>query len=128
MAIHGVYIGMLAQEVYETFDEETQKDLYDWSVKLLDEIYIEEVGLIEEIYDKVDLSHDVKIFVRYNANKAMMNLGFDIYFPEEDVNPVVLNGLNTESKVHDYFSNKGNSYSMIETEQLSDDDFNFDFD
>ena len=52
-------------------------------------------------------SHDVKIFVRYNANKALMNLGFDPYFEPEDVNPVVLNGLNTETKTMDNFSMNG---------------------
>lgn len=39
-----------------------------------------------------------------------MNLGFDPYFEEEDINPIVLNGLNTKTKSHDFFSMKGNGY------------------
>ena len=36
----------------------------------------------------------VKVFIRYNANKALQNLGFDPLFPDtaEDVDPIVMNG------------------------------------
>lgn len=122
-SIHGVFVGRLAQELYEGFDEETQSILYEWAKNLLSEIYEVETELISEIYDPVGLTHDVKIFVRYNANKAMMNLGFDEFFEVEEVNPIVLNGLNTESKSHDFFSLKGNSYQKINTENLRDVDF-----
>ncbi|MEG0525852.1 MAG: class 1b ribonucleoside-diphosphate reductase subunit beta, partial [Erysipelothrix sp.] len=125
-SIHGLYIGNLAMELYREFDEKTQKELYEWLTTYLDEIYQEEVELIEFIYDPVDLSHDVKIFVRYNANKAMMNLGFDPYFEYEEVNPVVLNGLNTETKTMDNFSMKGNGYQKMKSESLMDNDFFFD--
>lgn len=39
-----------------------------------------------------------------------MNLGFDLYFELEDVNFVVLNGLNIEIKMMDNFLMKGNGY------------------
>ena len=125
-SIHGLYIGNLAQEIYESFDKPLQAELYQWLTKYLESIYTEEVQLIEDIYDVVDLSHDVKIFVRYNANKALMNLGFDSYFEYEDVNPVVLNGLNTETKTMDNFSMKGNGYQKMKSESLNDSDFVFD--
>lgn len=125
-SIHGLYIGNLAQELYETFDKQLQAELYQWLTKYLESIYTEEVQLIEDIYDAVDLSHDVKIFVRYNANKALMNLGFDSYFEYEEVNPVVLNGLNTETKTMDNFSMKGNGYQKMKSESLADSDFFFD--
>lgn len=124
-SIHGVYIGMLAMEIYETFDKETQEDLHEWAVTLINDVYETEVRLIEEIYDQTGLTHDVKIFVRYNANKAMMNIGFDTVFEEEEVNPVIINGLRTESKQHDFFSQKGNSYQKATSEALRDDDFDF---
>ncbi|WP_236261760.1 MULTISPECIES: class 1b ribonucleoside-diphosphate reductase subunit beta [Erysipelothrix] len=125
-SIHGLYVGNLAMEIYNKFDKSLQAELYQWLTTYLDEIYGEEVELIESIYDAVDLSHDVKIFVRYNANKAMMNLGFDPYFDYEEVNPVVLNGLNTETKTMDNFSMKGNGYQKMKSESLQDDDFSFD--
>lgn len=124
-SIHGVYIGRLAMELYNEFDEKTQKSLHSWALDLLSKLYGHQLTLIESIYDEVDLSHDVKVFVRYNANKALMNLGFDPYFEYEEVNPVVLNGLNTETKTMDNFSMKGNGYQKMVTESLKNEDFLF---
>ena len=124
-SIHGVYIGMLAMEIFETFDKDTQEALTNWAIELLEDVYDLEVRLIEEIYDQVGLTHDVKIFVRYNANKALMNLGIDTLYPEEEVNPIIINGLKTESKTHDFFSSKGNSYQKATSEPLTNDDFDF---
>ncbi len=124
-SIHGLYVGRLATLLYENFDIELQGEMKKFTMSLLEELYEQEIALIEQIYDKVDLSHDVKIFVRYNANKALMNLGFDNYFEYEEVNPVVLNGLNTETKTMDNFSMKGNGYQKMKSEALADDDFYF---
>ncbi len=124
-SIHGLYIGRLAQEIYETFDNQKQDELQTWMYEFLLSLYHEQNELVESIYDAVDLSHDVKVFVRYNANKALMNLGFDPYFEYEEVNPVVLNGLNTETKTMDNFSMKGNGYQKMKSEMLKDADFIF---
>lgn len=124
-SIHGLYVGRLATLLYESFDIELQGEMKKFTMSLLEELYEQEIALIEQIYDKVDLSHDVKIFVRYNANKALMNLGFDNFFDYEEVNPVVLNGLNTETKTMDNFSMKGNGYQKMKSEALADDDFYF---
>lgn len=125
-SIHGLYVGRLAQELYESFDSDLKEEMKKYAIELLETLYQHEIELIEEIYDVVDLSHDVKIFVRYNANKALMNLGFEPHFPFEEVNPVVLNGLNTETKTMDNFSMKGNGYQKMKTEALKDEDFIFD--
>lgn len=124
-SVHGLFIGRLAVELFESFDQDTKIELTQFTHDLLNQLYEIEIQLIEEIYDKVDLSHDVKIFVRYNANKALMNLGYDPYFEYEEVNPVVLNGLNTETKTMDNFSMKGNGYQKMVSEALTDDDFYF---
>ena len=124
-SIHGLYIGRLSVELLESLDKETQEELHQFTHDLLMKLYNLEIPMIEEIYDKVDLSHDVKIFVRYNANKALMNLGYDPYFEYEEVNPVVLNGLNTETKTMDNFSMKGNGYQKMVAEALHDEDFYF---
>lgn len=125
-SIHGVFVGIIGQELYDGFSEKLQKELYEWTIDLLNQLYNEQMELVEEIYDPVELSHDVKIFCRYNANKALMNLGFDPYFEWEEVNPVVLNGLNTETKTMDNFSMKGNGYQKMVTESIKNEDFNFD--
>lgn len=121
---HGLYVGALAQEIYfEDFSEELQTELHTWSLQVLDLLYSHQVKLMEAIYDPVGLTHDVKIFVRYNANKALLNLGFEPYFEEEEVNPVVLNGLNTSTGTMDFFSMKGTGYQSMISEMLTDSDF-----
>jgi ribonucleoside-diphosphate reductase beta chain len=50
----------------------------------------------------------------------------DPAFPEEEVNPIVFNGISTRTKQHDFFSKKGNGYvRTIHVETLTDDDFRF---
>lgn len=101
---------MLAQEIYKKQTPQKQKELYAWALNLLQELYENELEYTEDVYDQVGLAPDVKKFIRYNANKALNNLGFDHWFEEEDVNPIVINGLNTKTKSHDFFSTKGNGY------------------
>ncbi|MCY8266099.1 class 1b ribonucleoside-diphosphate reductase subunit beta [Bacillus haynesii] len=124
-AIHGVYVGLLAQEIYNRQSPAVQIELRDFAVELLAELYENEAAYTEDIYDQVGLTHDVKKFVRYNGNKALANLGFDPYFEEETVNPIVLNGLDTKTKSMDFFSQKGNSYKKATAEALQDEDFYF---
>lgn len=127
-SIHGVYVGVLAQEVFAELDEDEQKDAYETLRGLLQFLHQNEMNYTEELYGEVGLTGEVKTFVRYNANKAMMNLGLDPVFPEEDVNPIVFNGISTKTKQHDFFSKKGNGYvRTLNVEPLTDDDFKFDF-
>ncbi|MFP3684253.1 class 1b ribonucleoside-diphosphate reductase subunit beta [Bacillus sp. SIMBA_026] len=124
-AIHGVYVGLLAQEIYGKREPDVQLEMRDFAVELLTELYDNEVAYTEDLYDVVGLTHDVKRFLRYNANKALQNLGFDPYFEEERPNPIVMNGLNTKTKSHDFFSQKGNGYKKATVEALKDSDFYF---
>lgn len=124
-AIHGVYVGLLAQEIYNRQSPGVQIELRDFAVELLAELYENEAAYTEDLYDQVGLTHDVKKFVRYNGNKALANLGFDPYFEDETVNPIVLNGLDTKTKSHDFFSMKGNGYKKATVEPLQDSDFCF---
>lgn len=125
-AIHGVYVGMLAQEIYQRQNGQKKEELKTFVYELLFKLYENELQYTSELYDPVQLSHDVKKFVRYNANKALMNLGFGPYFEEEEINPIVLNGLNTKTKSHDFFSMKGTGYQKAIVEPLTDEDFMFD--
>ncbi|WP_072728356.1 class 1b ribonucleoside-diphosphate reductase subunit beta [Paenibacillus sp. NAIST15-1] len=124
-AIHGVYIGLLAQELLNKQDEEKKEELKKWTYNLLVRLYENEIDYTAEVYGQVGLDHDVKKFVRYNANKALQNLGLETYFEEEEINPVVLNGLNTKTKSFDFFSMKGNSYQKATIEPIKDEDFYF---
>jgi ribonucleoside-diphosphate reductase beta chain len=127
-SIHGVYVGLLAQEIYNQFGPQEQEELYATFKQLFDTLYANEEAYTEELYTPIGLADEVKVFLRYNANKAFMNLGFEPPFDEPEVNPIVFNGINTRTKQHDFFSKKGNGYvRAMHVEQLTDEDFKFDF-
>ncbi|WP_413372092.1 class 1b ribonucleoside-diphosphate reductase subunit beta [Paenibacillus taichungensis] len=125
-SIHGVYVGVLAQEIYASFDETQRNDVYQGLVDLVQLLHENELKYTEELYTPIHLTEEVEAFLRYNANKAMMNLGFEPLFDDEEVNPIVLNGISTHTKQHDFFSKKGNGYiRTLNVEPLTDDDFKF---
>ncbi|MFC6331431.1 class 1b ribonucleoside-diphosphate reductase subunit beta [Paenibacillus septentrionalis] len=127
-SIHGLYVGVLAQELMATFPQEEQEKLAQEVLDLLLELYENEVIYTDELYSPLGLEEEVKAYVRYNANKALMNLGLEPHFPEEPINPIVFNGISTHTKQHDFFSKKGNGYiRTLNVEPLTDDDFVFNF-
>lgn len=127
-SIHGVFVGLLAQQIFAELSAEEQEDVQKETQDLLMELYEIETAYTEEIYASIGLVEEVNRFVRYNANKGLMNLGLEPRFEEEEINPIVLNGLRTDTKNHDFFSVKGNGYvKATNVEKLSDDDFVFDF-
>ena len=127
-SIHGVFVGILAQQIFAELSAEEQQEVQKETQELLMELYEIEMAYTEEIYTSIGLVEDVNRFVRYNANKGLMNLGLEPKFEEEEINPIVLNGLRTDTKNHDFFSVKGNGYvKATNVEKLSDDDFVFNF-
>jgi len=124
-SIHGVFVGLLAQDVYKKLrDPEKSKEEL---VNLLMELYENELKYTDELYTEVGLTADVKEYIRYNANKAMMNLGFEEIFEAKPVNSIVLNGLNGETTQHDFFSKKSTNYEKsMEMIYLRDEDFEMD--
>lgn len=121
-SIHGVFVGLLAQDVYRRLpDPEKCKTAL---INLLMELYENELKYTDELYTEVGLTADVKEYVRYNANKAMMNLGFEELFEVKAVNSIVLNGLNVDTTQHDFFSKKSTNYEKsMEVVHLRDEDF-----
>ncbi|GIP16786.1 ribonucleoside-diphosphate reductase subunit beta [Paenibacillus montaniterrae] len=127
-SIHGLYVGVLAQELASSFPQQEQEMLAQEVLDLLLELYENEVIYTDELYSPLGLQDEVKAYVRYNANKALMNLGLEPHFPEEPINPIVFNGISTHTKQHDFFSKKGNGYiRTLNVEPLTDDDFVFNF-
>lgn len=99
----------------------------EWAYDLLFELYEVEVKYTAELYDPVGLTEDVKRFLRYNANKALANLGFEPLFATDTtkVNPVILSALSLEGENHDFFSGSGSTYIMGTVEETDDSDWNF---
>jgi len=126
-SVHGTYIGYKFQLGFNELSEKEQELFREWMYDLLYTLYENEEGYTETLYDGVGWTEEVKIFLRYNANKALMNLGQDPLFPDtaDDVNPIVMNGISTGTSNHDFFSQVGNGYLLGEVEAMQDDDYNY---
>ena len=126
-AVHGYYIGYKFQRGFEQQSEERQQELKDYAFSLLFELYEIENQYTEELYDGIGLTEDVKVFLHYNANKALQNLGFEALFPAEvsEVNPAILAALSPDSENHDFFSGSGSSYVIGKAVATEDEDWDF---
>jgi ribonucleoside-diphosphate reductase beta chain len=127
-AIHGYYIGYKFQQGYNEASTARQEELKSYTYDLLLELYENEVKYTADLYDEIGLTSDVKKFLHYNGNKALMNLGFDPLFPkdETDVSPAILSALSPASdENHDFFSGSGSSYVIGKHEATTDDDWAF---
>lgn len=127
-AVHGYWLGYKYQLAVNESSEDRQKELYEYTHDLMLKLYENEIKYTEDLYDELGLTDDVKMFLRYNANKALMNLGYEPYFSAEEtrVNPAVLAQLSPNSEEnHDFFSGAGASYVIGVAEETSDDDWDF---
>lgn len=122
-ALHGFFIGYKFQEEYRTLSDEDKAELLDWAYDLLMELYDNEIRYTQELYDEHGLTEEVTQFLKYNANKALDNLGFDHIFPRPNVDAKILAQLSLSSENHDFFSQASSSYVMGKAEALTDEDF-----
>ena len=127
-AVHGYYAGYKYQRGVETRSASEQQHLRDFTYDLLDELYELELEYSGELYEPLGLMDDVAVFVRYNANKSLMNLGYPARFDssQTEVNPEILAALAPGAdENHDFFSGSGSSYVIGKAEITSDDDWDF---
>ena len=127
-AVHGYYSGYKFQRGLETHSLREQHELRDFTFALLERLYELELQYSGELYEPLGLMEDVAVFVRYNANKALMNLGYPARFaPSETiVNPEILAALAPGAdENHDFFSGSGSSYIIGVAEETSDGDWDF---
>jgi ribonucleoside-diphosphate reductase 2, beta subunit len=124
-SVHGTYIGYKFQIGYEKLDNDKKEELKSWVFTTIYELYNNESKFTQEIYDKIGWTEKVKVFIRYNANKALQNLGFESLFPDtaQDVDPIVMNGISTGTSNHDFFSQVGNGYLLGAVEAMEDEDY-----
>ncbi|MGX7394761.1 class 1b ribonucleoside-diphosphate reductase subunit beta [Carnobacterium mobile] len=124
-SVHGTYIGYKFQIGYNKLPESEQEELKNWTYELLFNLYQNEVKYAEYLYDEIGWTERVKVFLRYNANKALQNLGFDPLFPDtaNDVDPVIMNGISTGTSNHDFFSQVGNGYLVGMVESMESEDY-----
>ena len=127
-AVHGYYIGYKYQLALAEQSQERQEELKEYTYDLLMELYNNECKYSADLYDEIGLTEDVKKFLQYNGNKALMNLGYDPLFPKEtaEVNPAILSALAPDANEnHDFFSGSGSSYVIGKHESTTDDDWDF---
>jgi ribonucleoside-diphosphate reductase beta chain len=127
-AVHGYYIGYKYQVALAKETPERQAELKAYTFELLEDLYENEIAYTHDLYDGVGLAEDVKKFLHYNANKALMNLGYEAMFPSTvtDVNPAILSALSPNAdENHDFFSGSGSSYVIGKAVNTEDEDWDF---
>ncbi|WP_454118417.1 class 1b ribonucleoside-diphosphate reductase subunit beta [Microbacterium lacticum] len=127
-AVHGYYIGYKFQKGLEQLSQTERDELKDYTFSLMYELYDNEVQYTQDLYDGIGLTEDVKKFLHYNANKALMNLGYEAMFPSTvtNVNPAILSALSPNAdENHDFFSGSGSSYVIGKAVATEDDDWDF---
>ncbi|NKZ84475.1 class 1b ribonucleoside-diphosphate reductase subunit beta [Rhodococcus hoagii] len=127
-AVHGYYIGYKYQRALEQVSQRERDELQGWVFELLHELYSNECEYTAELYDPIGLTEDVKAFLRYNANKALQNLGYSGLFDKADcqVNPAILSALAPDANEnHDFFSGSGSSYVIGKAIITEDGDWDF---
>lgn len=125
-SVHGFYIGYKYQRGLDALHPDDRDEYREFTYELLQDLYDNEVKFTRDIYSELGLTDQVITFLKYNANKALSNLGYDPLFPTTDtqVNPSILSALAPSSgESHDFFSGSGSSYAVGAAEDLSDDDW-----
>ena len=127
-AVHGYYIGYKFQRALRQETPQRREALQHFACDLLLELYENELAYTEELYAGTGWAEEVKTFLHYNANKALMNLGYEALFPAEltAVNPAILSALSPNAdENHDFFSGSGSSYVIGKAVETEDDDWDF---
>lgn len=127
-AVHGYYSGYKFQRGLDKCDDARREEMREFTHDLISDLYKLEMAYSGELYKPVGLMDDVSTFVRYNANKALMNLGYPAMFSAEEtqVSPEILAALSPSAdENHDFFSGSGSSYVIGKAEHTSDDDWDF---
>lgn len=124
-SLHGYYIGYKAQKAIEASGN--WKEYHAFAFDLMHRLYEIEERYTSELYDSVGLTEEVKVFIQYNGNKALQNLGMGELFgvTASDVNPAILASLSLDSENHDFFSGSGSSYVIGKAVATEDEDWSW---
>ncbi|MGV0359988.1 class 1b ribonucleoside-diphosphate reductase subunit beta [Corynebacterium mastitidis] len=128
-AVHGYYSGYKYQRGLEAHPERAE-EMRDFTHRLVADLLEQERRYSSELYDLAPepTIDGVMAFVHYNANKALMNLGYAPAYEEEAeaVEPEILAALTPDaSETHDFFSGSGSSYVIGATEPTEESDWDF---
>lgn len=128
-SVHGYYIGYKYQLGLEKLGEDEKLEIKDKVFTLLMNLHELEIRYTQEIYSDMPEWHkDIKGFLNYNANKALMNLGYEDLFPEDicKFSPLVESSISARAdENHDFFSGNGSTYTIGKNNQTDDSDWDF---
>lgn len=124
-AVHGFYIGYKHKAVQETLSEAERESYREYTLELLNTLFENEIKYTHDLYDDLGLSEEVITFLKYNANKALENLGYAHLYPAEEtrVMPSILAALAPGGDNHDFFSGAGSSYMSGKAVSTTDEDW-----
>ena len=129
-SVHGYYLGYKSQKLQEIgqYTKEMRESYADFAYDLVFDLMENELKYTHELYDELGLYSEVESFLKYNANKALMNLGYDAIYPKDESTPPpeIMASLDPTSNAnHDFFSSSGSSYVVVDNEETTDDDWEF---
>lgn len=127
-AVHGYYSGYKYQRGLEAHPERAA-EMEDFTYRLTAELLDLENNYSQDLYSLGSLDYaGVEAFVHYNADKALMNLGYVPQYEAEAsaVEPEIIAALTPDSsETHDFFSGSGSSYVMGRAEATEEGDWDF---
>ncbi|MDK8510793.1 class 1b ribonucleoside-diphosphate reductase subunit beta [Corynebacterium bovis] len=137
-AVHGYYSGYTYQRGLEAHPERVA-EMEDFTHGLVETLLDLETRYSGELYEGIDaqgvqggggrpMIDGVMAFVHYNADKALMNLGYAPRYEDEAARtePEILAALAPDSnETHDFFSGSGSSYVIGRAESTEESDWAF---
>ncbi|MFR9751690.1 class 1b ribonucleoside-diphosphate reductase subunit beta [Nocardia sp. 004] len=127
-AVHGYYIGYKCRRGLAELTEAERAEHRDYTYELMHTLYANEIDYARDLYDEVGWTPAVLAYMRYNANKALANLGYEPAFDRAEcrVDPELLAALDPgAAENHDFFSGSGSSYVIGSQEPTEDADWDF---
>lgn len=126
---HGYYSGYKYQRGLEAHPERVD-EMRTFTYELIDRLLRLELDYSSQLYALVDNPgiNGVMAFVYYNADKALMNLGYEPRYEDEaaTVESEILAALAPDStETHDFFSGPGSAYVIGQAEETEDADWGF---
>ncbi|AIG11380.1 class 1b ribonucleoside-diphosphate reductase subunit beta [Corynebacterium pseudotuberculosis] len=133
-AVHGYYSGYKYQRGLDA-KPQRKDEMEDFTYSFCDELLALEKDYSADLYASVDTLEEphptidgVMAFVYYNADKALMNLGYAPAYELQaaHVSPEIIAALTPESnETHDFFSGSGSSYIIGRAENTTESDWDF---
>ena len=124
--VHGYFIGQKFTYGRNEISDIDKYELDKWVHTLLLDLFEQEEHYARELFDEHGLTSDAMGYLRYQADKALQNLGYEAMFPKEEkvFDSAVMSALGGQTN-HDFFSGSGSTYLMAEVEETTNDDWDF---